>query len=145
MCKHLAVAPSVSLALGSVAGIGAARVATSHYSLIVRDTAQMMIAGPALVDGAGGGEVSKEDLGHWSIHTKNGAIDDAVDSEEEAFERTRALSVLTFPAMSSSCPSANAPATIRAGATRSCSRLIPRDPKRTYKMRTVLESVTDQE
>ncbi|MGD8833038.1 MAG: carboxyl transferase domain-containing protein, partial [Pseudomonadales bacterium] len=31
--QHLAVAPSVSLALGSVAGIGAARVATSHYSL----------------------------------------------------------------------------------------------------------------
>ena len=44
------MAPSVSLALGSVAGIGAARVATSHYSVIVADTAQMMIAGPALVD-----------------------------------------------------------------------------------------------
>lgn len=29
--QHLAIAPSVSLALGSVAGIGAARVATSHY------------------------------------------------------------------------------------------------------------------
>ena len=41
-----AVAPSVALALGSVAGIGAARVATSHYSVIVADTAQMMIAGP---------------------------------------------------------------------------------------------------
>jgi len=50
--SHLAVAPSVSLALGSVAGIGAARVATSHYSVIVKDTAQMMIAGPALVDWA---------------------------------------------------------------------------------------------
>ena len=47
--QHLAVSPSVSLALGSVAGIGAARVATSHYSMIVRDSAQMMIAGPASV------------------------------------------------------------------------------------------------
>ena len=45
--SHLGIAPSVSLALGSVAGIGAARVATSHYSVIVKDTAQMMIAGPA--------------------------------------------------------------------------------------------------
>ena len=32
----------------AVAGIGAARVATSHYSVIVKDTAQMMIASPDL-------------------------------------------------------------------------------------------------
>ncbi|NNL85477.1 MAG: methylmalonyl-CoA carboxyltransferase, partial [Myxococcales bacterium] len=48
--EHLSVAPSVALALGSVAGLGAARVVTSHYSMIVEDTAQMMIAGPALVE-----------------------------------------------------------------------------------------------
>ncbi len=87
--EHLAVAPSVSLALGSVAGIGAARVATSHYSVIVRDTAQMMIAGPALVDWASLGEVSKEELGHARIHTRNGAIDDEVASEAEAFDRAK--------------------------------------------------------
>ncbi|MBV1906464.1 MAG: hypothetical protein KUG75_10330, partial [Pseudomonadales bacterium] len=57
--RHLAIAPSVSLALGSVAGIGAARVSTSHYSVIVKNSAQMMIAGPALVDWASLGEVSK--------------------------------------------------------------------------------------
>ena len=62
--KHLCVAPSVSLALGSVAGIGAARVSTSHYSVIVKSSAQMMIAGPALVDWASLGEVSKEERGH---------------------------------------------------------------------------------
>ena len=70
-----------------MAGIGAARVATSHYSLIVRDTAQMMIAGPALVDWAKLGDVSKEELGAQRIHTRNGAIDDEVASEAEAFER----------------------------------------------------------
>jgi len=86
---HLGVAPSVSLALGSVAGIGAARVTTSHYSVIVRGSAQMMIAGPALVDWASLGDVSKEELGHADIHTKNGSIDDAVDTEEEAFDRAR--------------------------------------------------------
>ena len=57
--NHLAVAPSVALALGSVAGIGAARVATSHYSVIVAETAQMMIAGPALVDQASLGDVRR--------------------------------------------------------------------------------------
>ena len=84
---HLDIAPSVSLVLGSVAGFGAARATTSHYSVMVRDSSQMMIAGPALVEQAGLGSVSKEELGHASIHTRNGAIDDAVDSEGEAFDR----------------------------------------------------------
>ncbi|MEM7276344.1 MAG: carboxyl transferase domain-containing protein [Actinomycetota bacterium] len=85
VAAHLATAPSVSLALGSVAGIGAARVALSHYSVIVADTAQMMIAGPALVEQAGQPEVTKEDLGHARVHTSNGAIDDLAASEAEAF------------------------------------------------------------
>ena len=87
--QHLAVAPSVSLALGSVAGIGAARVATSHYSVIVRDSAQMMIAGPALVVWASLGDVSKEELGSYKIHTRNGAIDDEAATEQEAFAMAR--------------------------------------------------------
>jgi acetyl-CoA carboxylase carboxyltransferase component len=87
--RQLAVAPSVSLALGSVAGIGAARVATSHYSVIVEGTAQMMIAGPALVSQAALGDVGKEELGHARIHTANGAIDDLATSEDEAFGMAR--------------------------------------------------------
>ena len=91
---HLNVAPSVSLVLGSVAGFGAARAVASHYSVMVRGTSQMMIAGPALVEQAGLGAVAKEDLGHADIHTANGAIDDAVDSEAEAFDR--ALHFLSY-------------------------------------------------
>ncbi|MGB1503205.1 MAG: carboxyl transferase domain-containing protein, partial [Ilumatobacteraceae bacterium] len=57
VCDHLNIAPSVSLVLGSVAGFGAARATASHYSVMVRDTSQMMIAGPALVEQAGLGAV----------------------------------------------------------------------------------------
>src|SRR6266568_4039939 len=38
--------PVVALALGSVAGLGAARAVTSHYSIMVKGTSQMFIAGP---------------------------------------------------------------------------------------------------
>ena len=41
----------------------------------------MMIAGPALVDWASLGDVSKEELGASKIHTRNGAIDDEAGSE----------------------------------------------------------------
>ena len=69
---HLGVAPSVALALGSVAGIGAARVATSHYSVIVVDTAQMMIAGPALVYYQGRPTVPQHRKPHGAMVLTNG-------------------------------------------------------------------------
>jgi acetyl-CoA carboxylase carboxyltransferase component len=56
--------------------------------VIVKDTAQMFVAGPPVV--ARVGEVlDKNQLGGSDIHTKNGAIDDEAASEEEAFAMTR--------------------------------------------------------
>jgi len=139
---HLAVAPSVSLALGSVAGIGAARVATSHYSVIVRGTAQMMIAGPALVEWASLGSVSKEELGHADIHTRNGAIDDAAGSEEEAFELARRF-LSYLPSSVDELPPRCEPTDDPERREEALLDIVPRDPRRVYKMRTIIESVSD--
>ena len=140
--EHLAVAPSVSLALGSVAGIGAARVATSHYSVIVRGSAQMMIAGPALVEYAGGGNVAKEDLGHARIHTTNGAIDDAVDTEEEAFARARRF-LSYLPTSVNELPPRATPTDDPGRRDEQLASVVPRDPKKTYRMREVINTVVD--
>src|SRR3989440_4216035 len=43
---NMATVPVVALALGPVAGLGAARVVTSHYSVMVRGTSQVFVAGP---------------------------------------------------------------------------------------------------
>lgn len=142
--NHLSVAPSVSLALGSVAGIGAARVATSHYSMIVKNSAQMMIAGPALVDWASLGDVSKEELGASKIHTRNGAIDDEVGSEAEAFERARAFlsylpsSVDELPPLTDCNDDPNR-------RDEALLNLVPKDPRKVYKMQTVIDSVVDND
>jgi len=141
--RHLAIAPSVSLALGSVAGIGAARVATSHYSVIVRDSAQMMIAGPALVDWAKLGEVSKEELGHSRIHTRNGAIDDEVATEPEAFERVRRF-LSYLPTSTSELPPVTNENDDPNRREPALLDIIPRDPKKTYKMLQVLQNVVDR-
>jgi len=141
--EHLAVAPSVSLALGSVAGIGAARVATSHYSVIVSDTAQMMIAGPALVDWASLGEVSKEELGHARIHTRNGAIDDGVGTEEEAFDRARRF-LSYLPSSIDELPPLTEPQDSAERREEKLLEIVPRDPRKVYKMRSIIESVVDQ-
>ena len=132
---HLSVAPSVSLALGSVAGIGAARVATSHYSVIVKDTAQMMIAGPALVDFAmPGPHHDKNELGGSQVHVTNGAIDDEAESEEEAFALARRF-LSYLPTSVDELPP-------RAACTDDPERreemllsIVPRNPRHVYKMR----------
>lgn len=141
---HLSVAPSVSLALGSVAGIGAARVTTSHYSVIVSDTAQMMIAGPALVEWASLGEVSKEELGHARIHTRNGAIDDMVRTEAEAFDRTcRFLSYL--PSSIDELPPIIDSSDDPERREEKLLSIIPKDPRRVYRMRALIEAVIDRD
>ena len=140
--SHLGIAPSVSLALGSVAGIGAARVATSHYSVIVKDTAQMMIAGPALVDWASLGDVSKEELGSSRIHTRNGAIDDEASSEAEAFEMAKTF-LSYLPENVDQIPGripCDDPVDRREGFLVD---VVPNDPRKVYKMRPVIEAVCD--
>ena len=83
----------VSLALGSVAGLGAARVVASHYSVMVKDTSQMFVAGPPVVEWTHG-KFEKNELGGSHIHTRNGAVDDEAASEDEAFEQRAPVSLL---------------------------------------------------
>ncbi|MCP4757106.1 MAG: methylmalonyl-CoA carboxyltransferase [Proteobacteria bacterium] len=142
--NHLAVAPSVSLALGSVAGIGAARVATAHYSVIVSETAQMMIAGPALVDWASLGKVSKEELGHARIHTRNGAIDDAAQSEEEAFQRARRF-LSYLPSSSAELPPIIESNDSPGRREESLLEIVPKNPRKAYNMRSIMEAVVDRD
>jgi acetyl-CoA carboxylase carboxyltransferase component len=85
---NLGTIPVVSLALGPVAGLGAARVAASHYSVMVSGAAQVFAAGPPLVARLGA-PVTKEELGGSQIHGTNGVVSDVVDTEKEAFVRAR--------------------------------------------------------
>lgn len=141
MVRNLATVPVVSLGLGPIAGFGAAKVVQSHYSLLVRGTAQMFVAGPPVV-AAVGQKVSKEELGSSRIHAANGAIDDEVASEQEAFESARRyLSYL---------PSSVYELPPRAPSTDDTSRreeslisAVPRDRREVYRMRPILEAVVD--
>jgi len=139
---NMGTVPVVALALGSVAGLGAARAVTSHYSIMVKGTSQMFIAGPPVVARAGE-TLTKEELGGSSIHTRNGAIDEEVESEQQAFEATRKfLSYL---------PSSIYDVAPRGPITDDPNRrdewlinAIPRDRRKVYKMRPIVESVVDK-
>src|SRR5213076_1293741 len=58
---NMARVPVVGLGLGSVAGLGAALLAASHYSIMTKDSA-MFVAGPPVVKRLGQ-DLTKQELG----------------------------------------------------------------------------------
>ena len=82
--EHLSTVPVVNMLLGSVVGIGAAKAVLGHFSVMVRDIAQLFVAGPPVVTHAMGYDITKEDLGDWRIHCRNGSVDNLAETEVEA-------------------------------------------------------------
>lgn len=87
--EQLATVPVVNLLLGSVVGIGAAKAVLGHFSVMVRDIAQLFVAGPPVVRHAMGYDITKEELGDWRIHCANGSVDNLAETEQDAFAQTR--------------------------------------------------------
>ncbi len=87
--RQLSEVPVVNVLLGSVVGIGAAKAVLGHFSVMVRDIAQLFVAGPPVVSHAMGYDITKEDLGGWHIHCRNGSVDNLAETEEDAMEQTR--------------------------------------------------------
>jgi acetyl-CoA carboxylase carboxyltransferase component len=88
VAQQMSQVPVVGLGLGSVAGLGAARLVASHYSVMVKEIAAVFVAGPPVVERLGEPR-SKQELGGWDIQLSCGAVDHAVDTEHQAFEAAR--------------------------------------------------------
>jgi acetyl-CoA carboxylase carboxyltransferase component len=138
----LSEVPIVALALGSVAGMGAARVVASHYSVMVRGTSQLFAAGPPVVERTGI-TIDKETLGGSNVHQPNGTVDDVVSSEAQAFGKARQfLSYL---------PQSVHQLAMHLETTDPIDRqdafllsAIPRNARSVYKVRPILEAVVDR-
>ena len=81
--------PVVSLVLGSVAGLPAVQACLSHFSVMVKRTSQIFVAGPAVVKEGIGIDISKEDLGDERVQIPNGVIDNLAEDEDDAFVQAR--------------------------------------------------------
>jgi acetyl-CoA carboxylase carboxyltransferase component len=139
---NMARVPVVAAALGPCAGLGAARVVMSHFSVIVRDTAQLFVAGPPLVAAAMGESPDKEELGGARLQTRAGAVDNEAADEEDAFaQMKRFLSYLPTsvweapPVVASTDPADRREEELLS--------IVPRDGRKSYNMRRVLELVLD--
>src|ERR1700756_6027160 len=66
VANQMAEVPVVGLGLGSVAGLGAARLVASPYAVMVKEIPAVFVAGPPVVERLGGPRTQQE-LGGWGI------------------------------------------------------------------------------
>ncbi|MEZ5650037.1 MAG: carboxyl transferase domain-containing protein [Burkholderiaceae bacterium] len=143
MADTLSEVPVVALGLGSVAGMGAARVCASHYSMMIEGSSQLFAAGPPVVARTGE-DVDKETLGGASIHAATGTVDDMLAGEAQAFARARRF-LSYLPASVNEPPPRAAcddPADRREQAL---IEAIPRNERRVYKIRPILDAIFDRD
>lgn len=140
--RNLDTVPVVALALGPTAGLGAARVVASHYSIMVRGLSQLFAAGPAVV-AAIGEEIDRDELGGSQVHAHNGVVDEEAEDEAHAFRLARAF--LSYLPGRAGQPAPRAltgdPAERQEAALID---LVPRDAKQVYSMRRLLDLVVDR-
>jgi acetyl-CoA carboxylase carboxyltransferase component len=133
--------PVVGIGLGSVAGLGAARLASSHFSIMTTSSA-MFVAGPPVVARLGQ-PLTKQELGGADIQTRSGAIDNAVETEAEAFEQARRF-LSYLPSSVHSLPPIIACNDDPLRADDSLLSVIPRNRRQIYKVRPIIETVVDK-
>ena len=141
--QNHAIVPVLAAALGPVAGLGAARVVASHFSVIVRGTAQLFVAGPPVVAASMGESPDKEELGGARTQTKAGAVDNEAEDEEDAFEQLRRF-LSYLPDNVWEAPPVLSPTDPPDRREEELIGIVPHDPRRPYKMRRILEGVLDR-
>jgi acetyl-CoA carboxylase carboxyltransferase component len=128
---------------GSVAGLGAARLATSHYSVMVEGISHMFIAGPPVVARVAQ-PVTKDELGGSDIHARAGAVDDVVASEADAFARARRF-LSYLPASVYELPARIEPSDDPARRDPWLIEAVPHDRRKVYDMRRILTAIVDKD
>ena len=140
---NLGVVPVVALGLGSVAGLGAARMVSSHYSVMTKDTSAVFVAGPPVVNALGNahqqgrprrlGNPDPLRRGRRCGRYRGGGV-----------RRRRGASSPTCRSRSTRCaprlPSDDDPAR----RDEFLFDVIPRNTRRVYKMRPIVEAVVDK-
>ena len=137
--------PVVCACMGSVAGLGAVRTTISHFSLMIKETSQLFVAGPPVVERGFGKPVGKNELGGSQIHAHgSGAVDNEVETEQEAFDIIR--NFLSYLPQNVWQP----PPRIESDDSverrdESLLSVIPRDRRQMYQIREVVHAIVDAE
>src|SRR3954452_24847327 len=141
--ENLSLVPVAAAALGPVAGLGAARVVASHFSVIVRGKAQLFVAGPPVVAAAMGESPDKEELGGARAQTSAGAVDNEAADEDDALDQLRRF-LSYLPSSVWELPPGVAPTDPPERREEELLSMVPRERRKPYKAQAILDAVLDR-
>jgi acetyl-CoA carboxylase carboxyltransferase component len=145
IAEILRAAPVASAAMGAVAGFPAARLAASHFAVMVKGTSQVLVGGPALVERALGERLDKEQLGGWQVHARSGVVDRVAESEGEACQLIRRfLDYLPSNVLHAPPRRAALPGESPERREEELLRIVPRDRRRVYDVERLVDLVVDR-
>ncbi|AQT81680.1 acetyl-CoA carboxylase carboxyltransferase subunit [Mycolicibacterium litorale] len=134
--------PTVAAVLGPSAGHGALVAPVCDFTIMSSQGA-IFTAGPPVVKEATGEDISKEDLGGPDVALRSGVIHNVADTDAGVLDDIRRY-LAYFPASAWSYPpTRHDDDTASLRATPELLDIVPRDNRRIYDMRTVLDVVFD--
>jgi methylmalonyl-CoA decarboxylase subunit alpha len=136
--------PVVSAVLGTAAGGPAGRAILSHWSIMVDEISQVFAAGPPVVKRSLGQAITKEDLGGPLVAVDHaGTIDNRAPTEDACFAQIRRF-LSYMPTNVWEAP----PVVACADPVDRCDdelvRIVPKDRRRPYNMRKLIEHIVDR-
>jgi len=143
LAKCLGVLPVATAALGPVAGLPAARLVASHFSVMSKN-AQVLIAGPAVVKRALGIDITKEDLGGPEIHLRSGVVDNLAEDEEDALNQIRTF-LSYLPDNYMGLPPKISPKDKIDRKEEDLLTIIPQNRRKAYNMRKLINLILDKD
>jgi acetyl-CoA carboxylase carboxyltransferase component len=136
--------PVVCAVMGTAAGGPAGRAILSHWSVMVKDSAQVFAAGPPVVERSLGQKITKEELGGARLAVDvAGTIDNVAESEEQCFEMIRRY-LSYMPANVWELPPALEPQDSPERREEELARIVPKDRRKPYNMRRLIQLVADR-
>ena len=141
--QAMSMVPVASAALGAVAGLPAARLVASHFSIMTQKSSQVMIGGPALVERAFGQPITKEELGGPHIHLRSGVVDNVAEDEPAVFAQIRQF-LSYLPTNVWEAAPVRPSEDDRNRQEEELLSIIPHNRRRAYPMRRVIECVVDR-
>ncbi|MPM61829.1 putative propionyl-CoA carboxylase beta chain 5 [bioreactor metagenome] len=141
------VIPQISLIMGAAAGGHVYSPALTDFTIMVDQTSQMFITGPAVIKTVTGEDVSLEDLGGARTHnTKSGNAHYLAADEADALEYVRELVSYLPQNNLEDPPYYDEVADLAINETDlALDTLIPDSPNQPYDIRRVIEAVLDDE
>jgi acetyl-CoA carboxylase carboxyltransferase component len=134
--------PVVTGVLGPSAGHGALIAPMSDFC-VMTEQAAIFTAGPPVVRQSTGEEVSKEDLGGPLVAVASGLVHNVAADDVAAIDQIRRY-LRYFPSSAWSYPAGHSEGDIGPRSTPELLDLIPRDGRRVYDMRRVIEAIVDE-